>query len=202
MPLAHLNLAELRAMSRAELHGVMCRGHALDLEALSSASYRGIDLSLPRWMHRLLWETFVKEFVRDEGMGHVRGWNVRIEQTGVEGEIRPMRTRDGRRRTFGHYVVRANDGRRFPQGWQGAHYLDYRCAGNTLFDPARPATAPLIAVNAGDMDLLLGWEIFNVGPLQIPIPDYWALVRLGPAAERVAVPRPPRPPRALAGPRG
>lgn len=201
-PAPRTTLADLRRLSGPELHEVMCRGHALDPDALASAAYRGIDLSLPGWMHRLLWETFVKEFVRDEQTGRVRGWNVRIEQTGVEGDIVPMRRRDGRRRTFGHYVLCSNDGRRFPRGWQGAHYLDYRIAGNPWFDPARSATAPLVAVNAGDMELLLGWEIVNVGPLQIPLPDYWALVRLGPAAEVVPVPRPPRAPPRLAGPTG
>ena len=164
-------LADLRAMRRAELHAVMCQGHPLDLDALANTAYRGLDLSLPGFMHRLLWETFEKTFVRDASAPYgLRGWNVRIQQTGLDGPIVPLRTRDGRPRTFGHYVVCPTDGRRFPLGWKGAHFLDYRCAGNTFFDPARPATAPLVAVNAGDMSLLLGWEIVNVGPLQIPLP--------------------------------
>ncbi len=187
-----LNLEDLRRMRRADLHAVMCRAHPLDPAALESAAYRGVDLSLPGFMHRLLWETFVKEFVRDAGTGHIRGWNVRLKQTGVEGEIVPLRRKDGARLTFGHYVVREVTDQRFPQGWRGRHFLDYRCAGNTLFDPGRLATAPLVAVNAGSMELLLGWEIFNFGPLQVPIPDYWALQRLGPAAEIVPVPRPAR----------
>ena len=30
------------------------------------------------------------------------------------------------------------------------------------------------------MDLLLGWEVFKLGPLFIPLPDYWALRLEGP----------------------
>lgn len=183
--------ALLRMPNRAR-HAVMCRGFPLDLGQLAGVAYRGVDLSLPGWMHRLLWLTFVKTFVRDEVSGGLRGWNVRIEQTGIEGPIVPMRRPDGRARTFGHYVVREAGGLRFPRGWAGTHFLDYRCAGNMRLDPAGSATAPLVAVNEGDMSLLLGWEIVNFGPLQIPLPDYWALVRLGPVEEVAPVPRPAR----------
>lgn len=185
-------LPELLRMDNRQRHAVMCGGARLDPEALAGFAYRGVDLSLPRWMHRLLWQTFVKTFVRDEVTGGVRGWNVRIEQTGLEGPIVPLRHGDGRARTFGHYVLRDAAGRYFPRGWAGAHFLDYRCAGNTPLDPARSATAPLVAVHEGDMSLLLGWEIVNLGPLQIPLPDYWALVRLGPVEEVAPVPRPAR----------
>lgn len=115
---------------------------------------------------------------------------MRIEQTGHTGPIVPMRRKDGRRRTFGHYLVCSAQGRSFPWGWRGAHFLDYRIAGNTAFDPAARASAPLVAVNAGDMDLLLGWEIVHFGPLAVPLPDYWALVREGPCDEVEPVPRP------------
>jgi hypothetical protein len=108
-----LNLEDLRRMRRADLHAVMCRAHPLDPAALESAAYRGVDLSLPGFMHRLLWETFVKEFVRDAGTGHIRGWNVRLKQTGIEGEIVPLRRKDGARLTFGHYVVREVTDQRF-----------------------------------------------------------------------------------------
>ena len=93
----NLTLEDLRHMRRAELHGVMCRAHPLDPAALESAAYRGVDLSLPAFMHKLLWQTFVKEFVRDAETGQIRGWNVRLQQTGIEGEIVPMRRKDGAR---------------------------------------------------------------------------------------------------------
>ena len=91
-------LDDLLRLGRRDLHAVMREGHPLDLDALDAVHYRGIDLSLPDVLHRLLWETFVKAFVRDPDTGDVRGWNVRIEQTGHTGSLVPLRRRDGVRR--------------------------------------------------------------------------------------------------------
>jgi len=187
-----VTLADLRRMSNADRASIVRAASPLDLGALANAAYRGIDLSLPAFMHRLLWQTFMKIFVADPGRGDVRGWNVRLEQTGVDGPLRPLRTRDGRARTFGHYRVRSTDGVRFPEGFSGGHFLDYRNAGNPPWDVARYTTSPLVAVNPGDMRLLLGWEIFRFGPLTVPLADFWALEYLGPVADADVVP-PPRP---------
>lgn len=35
-------------------------------------------------------------------------------------------------------------------------------------------------MNAGSQDLLLGWEVFKVGPSLLPMPLYWALRDEGP----------------------
>ncbi|MCK6570580.1 hypothetical protein L6V77_05635 [Myxococcota bacterium] len=187
-----VTLTDLRRMSNDERAAIVRTGSPLDLAALSSAAYRGVDLSLPPFMHRLLWQTFMKAFVADPARGEVRGWNIRLEQTGLDGPLRPLRTRNGRARTFGHYRVRPADGVRFPGGWSGGHFLDYRNAGNPPWDAARYTTSPLVAVNPGDMRLLLGWEIFRFGPLTVPLADYWALEYVGPVAEADIVP-PPRP---------
>ena len=39
-----------------------------------------------------------------------------------------------------------------------------------------------IRVNPGSSELLLGWEIFNVGGMRVPLKDFWALKREGPWA--------------------
>ncbi len=184
-----LSLAELMTMSGEALHDVLCRGHALEPEVLAGREYLGVDLSLPGWARKLLWHTFRKTFVRDEATGEVRGWNVRMEQHGVDGPRFPKKDRRGAPITFGHYRVRSAAGVHFPGGFRGAHYLDYGSAGNLLHDPARFGCTPLVAVNAGSQDLLLGWEVFRVGPALLPMPLYWALSYEGPLTEVVPPPR-------------
>lgn len=175
-----LSVSDVRAMTAKELHEVVARAYPFDPAALDDTCYRGIDLSLPDLLHKLLWTTFRKTFYRDPAAGVLRGWNVKIEQNGVDGPTIPKRHRDGREQSFGHYQVRSARGVRFPRGWRGEHFLDYGVAGNPCCDPARLGYCPLVAVNEGSAELLLGWEVFKVGPLFAPLPDYWLLVRDGP----------------------
>lgn len=189
MPQTDLTLDDLLGMSQDDLWEVMRRAHAIDLKALDDTQYTGIDLSLPEFMHKLLWTTFRKTFHRDPKTGVLRGWNVRVEQTGWEKPPEPKRDRRGHAITFGHYHVLPAEGLRFPRGWTGPQYLDYRCAGNKWGDLARLGYCPLVAVNPGKSDLLLGWEIFRVGAVNLPLPDFWALQLEGPVDHVVPPPR-------------
>jgi hypothetical protein len=184
-----LRLEDLMGMDGRALHGVLVRGHALDPDVLAGRQYLGVDLSMPGFMRKLLWHTFRKTFVRDEATGDVRGWNVRMEQRGIDAPQVPLTDRRGRPRTFGHYRVRSARGLKFPRGWAGPSFLDYGRAGNTFFDLARLGYTPLVAVNAGSQDLLLGWEVMKLGPLFLPLPLYWALRYDGPLDHVVAPPR-------------
>ena len=170
-----LSFDQLQKMNAQDLHEVMLQGHPLDMEGLADTRYQGVDLSLPAIGHALLWKTFRKTFHRDPSTGLIRGWNVRLEQHGVDAVSIPLRDRRGRPRTFGHYVVAPSGGTSFPRGWRGAHHLDYGAAGNRWSDLARFTFSPLVAVNPGDMSLLLGWEVLRLGSRLIALPDYWAL---------------------------
>lgn len=183
-----LTLPDLMRMTSRELHAVLLAGHPLDLDALAGRMYLGVDLSLPGWARRLLWHTFRKTFVLDERAGEVRGWNVRMEQRGVDGPRVPLTDRRGRPITFGHYRVRRAHGD-LPGQYTGAHYLDYAAGGNHRLDLARLGRTPLVAVNEGSQDLLLGWEVFRVGPAHLPLPLYWALRYEGPLDVVVEPPR-------------
>lgn len=186
-----ITLDQLLSMTGDDLFEIVRRGAPLDLDAIADTTYTGIDLSMPAWFHRLMWKSFRKTFHRDPGSGVVRGWNVKVEQTGWDSPPAPKRDSRGRPLTFGHYEVRSAAGLKFPRGWSGGHYLDYRFAGNTFFDfPARAGYCPLVSVNPGDSELLLGWEVFNVAGVQVPIRDFWALKREGPLAPEDVVPRP------------
>lgn len=186
-----LGVRDVLALSPAELRAIIDAAAPLDLDALADTRYTGIDLSLPGWATALLWKTFRKTFHRDPATGVLRGWNVKVAQTGWETPPEPLRDGRGRARTFGHYEVRSARGLPFPRGWEGAHYLDYRFAGNRFADwPSRAAYCPLVAVNPGSMDLLLGWEVFRIAGTNVPIPDHWLLVREGPLAPDEIEPRP------------
>lgn len=184
-------LDDLLSMSNDERYAIVARGLPLDLEALADTSYTGVDLSMPAVFHRLFWKSFRKTFHRDPVRSCVRGWNVKVEQTGWETPPPPKRDGRGRALTFGHYEVRSAAGLRFPRGWSGGHYLDYRVAGNRFLDfPARAGFCPLVSVNPGSSDLLLGWEVFRLGGLLVPLGDFWALKREGPLAPEDVLPRP------------
>ena len=186
-----ITLQDLLTMNGEQLHAIVQRAEPLDLDALADTTYTGIDLSLPAWVTRLLWKSFRKTFHRDPRSGALRGWNVKVQQTGWAQPPEAKRDRQGRPLTFGHYVVRSAQGLAFPRGWKGAHFIDYRIAGNRFLDfPARAGYCPLVSVNAGSSDLLLGWEIFNVAGIQIPLRDYWVLKREGPLDPADVMPRP------------
>lgn len=186
-----ITLDALQRMSNDSLHEIVARAAPLDLDALADTTYTGIDLSMPAVFHRLLWKSFRKTFHRDPATGVLRGWNVRVEQTGWDTPPAPLRDRGGKPITFGHYEVRSAAGLTFPRGWKGQQYLDYRFAGNRFLDfPARAGYCPLVSVNPGSSELLLGWEIFRIGDLMIPLRDYWVLKREGPLAAADIVPRP------------
>jgi hypothetical protein len=186
-----ITLDDLLEMSNDDLFGIVARGAPLDPEALADTSYTGIDLSMPALFHRLMWKSFRKTFHRDPNTGVLRGWNVKVDQTGWDTPPAPKRDRRGQPLTFGHYEVRPAAGLRFPRKWQGGHYLDYRVAGNRFWDiPARMGYCPLVSVNPGSPELLLGWEVFNFSGLLVPIRDFWVLRREGPLPPEDVVPRP------------
>jgi hypothetical protein len=179
-------------MRARELFGVMQRGGPIDFNALADTRYTGIDLTMPTWFHQIMWRTFRKTFHRDPKTGVLRGWNVKVEQSGWETPPSPKRDHRGRPLTFGHYEVRAGADLAFPRGLRVAQYLDYTVAGNVACDLARFAMCPLVTVNDGEYDLLLGWEVFRVGAHFLPIDDFWVLKREGALDPREVQPRPRR----------
>lgn len=178
--MAH-TLDDLLQMNNAQLFEIVRQAAPLDLDALADTSYTGIDLSMPAWFHKLMWKSFRKTFHKDPLTGRLRGWNVKVQQTGWDTPPQPKCDKSGKPLTFGHYEVRSAKGLKFPRGWQGPHYIDYSVAGNLFFDwPARAGYCPLVAVNPGSMDLLLGWEVFRIAGVPIPLQDFWLLKREGP----------------------
>ena len=181
-----ITLDDLLRMPNRERLDVMKQGTAVDADAVRNTQYLGIDLSMPKLFNLVAWKTFRKTFV-DDGHGGIRGWNVRMRQTGWSGPGQPIVKR-GKPVTFGHYLLAKGDGVRFPKRLNFPTYLDYWNAGNSALDVAKFTRSPLVTVNAGAHDLLLGWEVFKVGGVQLGIPDFWALQLEGPVEDVIAAP--------------
>lgn len=175
-------------LSSDGLYAALAAGHAIAPEALDDAMYRGISLNLPGPIEALTWKTFRKVFFRDAARGVLRGWNVRMEQTGIDGPSLPMK-KEGAQVAFGHYEVVPLDGYRVPRGAAPRGLLlDYGKGGNPRLDPTNRVRDPIVALVEGSVDLLLGWTYVDVGLTTMATPSFFLLEREGPID--VVVPRP------------
>lgn len=154
--------ADLLDVPRKELARLLREGHAIDAAALDDRQYKGTSLGLPAWIEALTWKTFVKTFHRDPETGALRGWNVRLEQDGVDAPTRPRTTRTGDPKTFGHYTV-----------------IDGPGPGLLIKYKGSPLRDPLVALNPGDPSLLLGFSYLALG-VRVNTPSYFTLQADGP----------------------
>ena len=119
-------IEDLNPMSGRQLGELMAAGHPIDLDQLADREYRGISLGIPGWVEKLAWKTFKKVFHREPETGKLRGWNVRMQQTGLHGECIPI-DRKGQPKTFGHYEVVPRDATHRPtRPCEHAAFIDYR----------------------------------------------------------------------------
>ena len=162
-----LSATDVQRLSRKELAELLRDGHPLSPDGVAGFGYRGVSLGLPALIERLTWTTFQKAFVRDGG--GVRGWNVRVEQRGRQAPSVPRRTRAGLPRTFGHFGVRRSE---------PGILLDYGTYSSALAPMAR-LRDPVVAVNAGSADLLLGCSYLDLGFTHVSTPSYFTLEREG-----------------------
>ncbi len=164
------------SMSTRDLHAKLCAGHAIDPSQLEGRAYRGISLGLPAWVEKLTWKKFLKTFYRDPDTGELRGWNVRLEQNGLDAVDVPL-LRKGAPFTFGHYAVTDGSDRTMPEGTDRGLLIDYgRSRLNPTFDFTRLLRDPIVALREGDASTLLGWSYVQLGSLNIPTPSYFLLV--------------------------
>lgn len=181
---------QLWGLGADALLDVLQAGHPIDPLSIEDRTYRGVSLGLPGVIEKLTWKTFQKVFVNDED--GLRGWNVRLEQDGVDAPSR-VKIRGGEPRTFGHFQVRATtqDDRALYRGrslfLHQALMLDYGLGGNGL-DPISMLRDPIVAVEGDDSRLLLGWSFLHLGPANVPTPSFFTLEDEGPRTH--FVPRP------------
>ena len=185
-----LTAQQVWALGPDELLDLLEAGHPIERSAIEDRTYRGVSLGLPGVIEKLTWKTFQKVFVNDtDGL---RGWNVRLEQDGVDAASRP-KIRAGEPQTFGHFQVRATtqDDRTRYRGRSiflpRALMLDYGLGGNGL-DPMSMLRDPIVSLDGDNARLLLGWSYLQVGPANVPTPSFFTLEDEGPRTH--FVPRP------------
>jgi len=178
---------DLLTMSRPELLAVLRNGHPIDPRDLDDTEYAGISLGLPEVVERLTWKKFKKTFHRDPRSGALRGWNVRIQQDGLDRPWVPM-YRGGEPKTFGHYQVVDPTGVPMPADCHGGLLIDYGRGGNRRFDAIGLTRDPVVAVNPGSAELLLGWSYIELGFTRFGTPSFFSLERDGELTHHVAPP--------------
>jgi hypothetical protein len=167
-------------LDSASLYAALASGQPVDPEELRNSEYKGISLNMPGFVDRFFWKTFKKVFCNDLKRGVLRGWNVRLEQEGVDAPCRP-KSKNGAIDTFGHYVVRPASEYGCPVALgDGAVMLDYGLGGNRRMDLVRPTRDPVVAIEKGSSKLLLGWSYMDLGIMRMRTPSFFLLVFDGP----------------------
>jgi hypothetical protein len=152
-------------------------GHPVLGATLAGSAYLGVSLGIPHWVEKLAWTTFVKAFRETPDTGEVEGWNVRLEQTGIEGALEPRHRKDGTCHSFGRFLVR--DRVELPAGLGTGLLIDYGAVPQGL-DPIRFLRDPLVALAPDSTDWLLGWSYLDLG-IPVSTPSYFLLQRVGEA---------------------
>jgi hypothetical protein len=169
------NARDLRHASRRELRQHILDGHPVDPSALEGWAYRGTSLGLPSFVERLSWKTFQKTFYREPVSGRLVGWNVRLEQDGIDAPSRP-KLRDGVPVTEWHYEVLEPTGVPMPRGFDRGLVIDYSRAAHPPFS-MRFMKDPLVALAKGSADELIGVSYVVIAGGCIETPTYFTLER-------------------------
>lgn len=160
-----------------ELHAILAAGHPIDPRALDNTEYHGVALDMPELVAKLAWRTFKKVFKRDTDTGVLRGWNVSVEQDGPAGLFTDRLRRNGDRKTYWHYEVHPADGYTLPGPYGQGLMIDYSRGERGLFNTQRLIRDPLVAVNPGSVDVLLGYSYVDLGAFRINTPTFFVLSR-------------------------
>jgi hypothetical protein len=169
-------VSTLRRASWRELRERIATGHPVDPAALEGWAYRGTTLGLPRVIERLSWQTFQKTFYREPVSGRLLGWNVRLHQDGLGAPSRPLVKR-GVPVTTWHYEVLPPGDLATPRGFDRGLVIDYSRGHNPALDPIRFSKDPLVALEPGNADVLLGVTWVSLGPVRLETPTYFVLER-------------------------
>ncbi|MHB8873848.1 MAG: hypothetical protein ACYC8T_09210 [Myxococcaceae bacterium] len=167
---------DLLHLNRRQLIGFMKDGHPIEASSLENFEYRGVSLGLPELVERLTWKKFKKVFHRDRATGLLRGWNVRLDQNGLDAPWVPL-TRNEVPVTFGHFRVVSGAGYRMPEPCAQGLVLDYGLGGNRRREGLSLMRDPVVAVNAGSAELLLGWTYLDLPFAPVGTPSFFTLER-------------------------
>ncbi len=167
----------LRSASTAELRDRIASGHPVDPAALEGWVYRGTSLGMPGFVERLTWKTFQKTFYREPAApGRLFGWNVRLEQDGIDAPSRP-KLRGGQPVTEWHYEVIPPASVPTPPGFDRGLIIDYSRGLLPERGIMRWIKDPLVALAPDSADELIGVSYLVVGGRCVETPTYFTLER-------------------------
>lgn len=166
----------LRNASLAELRSRIVHGYPVDPAAIEGFVYRGTSLGLPKLIEKLSWKTFQKTFYRDPRTGRLLGWNVRLEQDGIDAPSRPIR-KDGKPVCVWHYEVIEPRGVPMPEGFDRGLIIDYSRADNPPWETVNWVKDPLVSLSPDNADELIGVSYAVVGGRCVETPTYFTLER-------------------------
>ncbi len=172
-----MTLQDLVQMRPRELREVLEGGHPVALSSLHDVEYHGVSLGQPRVITALTWTKFKKVFQKTAD-GRIRGWNVSVEQTPL-GEPWVDRLKRGERMTYGYYGVReAHHYPEVPERQRQGLVIDY---GLEEWGPMKwlGLRDPLVAVNEGSDELLLGYTYATLAGRAVQTPTFFSLSRGG-----------------------
>lgn len=166
---------ELRTASTRTLRERIVHGYPVDPREIEGWVYRGTALGMPSVIERLTWKTFQKTFYRDPATQRLLGWNVRLEQDGIDAPSRP-KTRRGRPVTEWHYEVIEPAGVPTPNGFDRGLVIDYSRGPNPP-GVMQIIKDPLVALAPGSADELIGVSYAVIGGRCVETPTYFTLER-------------------------
>jgi hypothetical protein len=176
------NVEQILALNKKELRSLLTTSHPLNPEDLAGYVYKGTSVGMPGWVDKALWKTFAKTFYKDPETGQIRGWNIKLKQGKLgDNKIEPLKTWSGKPKTFGHFhVISAADYKTMPLPCHHGLMLDYGLGANSRLDPSRLIRDPLLAIQPGNSDFLIGWSYVALGSRPIGTPSFFVLERHGP----------------------
>ena len=168
----------------------MQNGHDIDIRNLQGFEYRGTSLGLAPWVEKLSWKTFKKTFLYDKKLNITRGFNIRMTQTGSLDDYEPV-IKNGLPLTFGHYTVEPFGNYRLPLTIEHGLLINYGSGLNSRLDFTARLKDPIVAIEKGNDDFLLGWSYLDLGFARFKTPSFFCLEKDGPisyVAEPARVP--------------
>ena len=160
-----------------EMAGIMRRGEAPDVQAMSGWEWRGTNL--PAVSAGLLGiRRFIKGFQAVDD--RVAGYNVSVAGSALESPWLERRQRDGRRE-WARFAVARVDATTTDTRYNDALLLDYGAVDAPEPGLARRLRDYVVRVSPGSDELLLGHAFMTVGSKRVPV-GWFALERLRPIA--------------------
>lgn len=178
MTLTIESVSDALDLSKKDLKQLLIQSHPIDMDALAGSVYKGTSLGMPGWVDKIAWKTFAKTFYKDPNTGQLRGWNIKLKQ-GTGDSVEPLTSR-GKPKTFGHYLVREAKDYKMPVPCHHGLMLDYGLGANPRLDPARFIRDPLLSIQPGNADFLIGWSYVDIRGKLVGTPSFFVLERHGP----------------------